>query len=567
MESALRKTTYAGLALFVIFSFAFIRYYFSGCFLLTPDETNYWQWGRHLAPGYHDQAPMIGWLINLSTGFLGHTEQAVRLPSVVMGTVASFYMIILAFRWFGARIAFHTAILSQGILIFFVGGVLATADAIQAAGWAGAACHIAFAYENDKWKNWLLGGFWFGVGILGKFSMGIFLPCAFLYGLFTKEHRSRLAGIKPYAGVLLGLLMLTPPIIWNSMNGWSSLRHVAYLGGANEKTGIHIGLFLEYLGSEALLLTPVVFILCVMAWWKSVTGKKHRINPRIRYLFFTSFPMFAFFLVLSLHTRVYGNWPAPAYLSAAILIALFFHPEKKLKNMPPSISIDMAQPENNAEKAVEKTGETSFDIPDGNAEAKKHDIEITEIKELKQEQWRDIWHYGLVTAYLITVVVAVQTAWSIFPLPGKLDRTARETAGWEDLGVNVDMMKKSMPSPENTFIFGFRYQIASELAFYTPGQPETVSINRWNRPNVYDYWFTDKELAGKDAVGVTDRDPQLYYSRLMTVFEKVDIPVELKIYNRKKNREVQTFYIFRAYGFKGGLRWEPSDQNDIRAIK
>lgn len=133
--------------------------------------------------------------------------------------------------------------------------------------------------------------------------------------------------------------------------------------------------------------------------------------------------MFAFFLFLSLHTRVYGNWPAPAYLSAVILIALFFHPEKKLKNMPPSISIDMAQPEKNAEKSVEKnigiTGETAFDIPDGNAEAKKHDTETTEIKELKQEQWRDIWHYGLVTAYLITVVVAVPDSLEHIPAAWK----------------------------------------------------------------------------------------------------------------------------------------------------
>lgn len=574
MESALRRSTYASLAFFIIIGFTLIRYYFSSYFPLTPDETNYWQWGRHLAWGYHDQAPMIGWLINLSTRYLGHTEQAVRLPNVIMGSIASYYMVLLALRWFGSRIAFHTSILSQGILIFFVGGVLATADATQAAGWAGATYHIAFAYENNRWRNWLLGGFWFGIGILGKFSMGIFLPCAFLYGLFSGEHRPRLAGIKPYAGVSLGLAMFAPVIVWNALNGWNSLRHVAYLGGVNEKAGIKIGLMLEYLGSEALLLTPMVFILCIMAWWKSVSGKKHRANLRIRYLFFTSFPMFAFFLILSLHSRVYGNWPAPAYLTATILIALFFHPETKLKKITSTDivqeSAELKNITDNTELNAPEIGENETPNPANdslNQTNTSNPVNEPETKkgEDEKERSRDLWHYGLVSAYLITAIVAVQTAWQVFPIPGKLDRSARETTGWKELGLNVDTIRKSMPNPSNTFIFGFRYQIASELAFYTPGQPETVSINRWNRPNVYDYWFTDDELRTKDAVGVTDRDPQGYLTKLNSVFDRVEQPVELKIV--KKGKEIQSFYIFKAYGFKGGLRWEPPNKDDIRSTK
>lgn len=564
-ERPISRSAYAALAFFILICSTFIRYYFSALFPLTPDETNYWQWGRHLAWGYHDQAPLIGWIINLSTRYLGHTEQAVRLPNVILASIASYYMVLLSIRWFGSKIAFHTSILSQGILIFFVGGVLATADAGQAAGWAGATYHIALAYENDRWRNWLCAGFWFGIGILGKFSMGIFLPCAFFYGLFTKEHRPRLAGIKPYAGVSLGLLMFSPVIIWNAMNGWNSLRHVAYLGGANEKTGMKIGLALEYLGSEALLLTPMVFILCIMAWWKAISGKKHRTNHRIRYLFFTSFPMFAFFLALSLHTRVYGNWPAPAYLTATILIALFFHPEKRIINKTP---VNNAQTFESTGQEEESPSALNNEGPDEltNTDTPEDIPEFSDPKKIKNEErkgrTRDLWHYALVSAYLITAVVAVQTAWQIIPLPGKLDRSARETTGWKELGTDVDSMRKSMPDPSKTFIFGFRYQIASELAFYTPGQPETVSINRWNRPNVYDYWFRDEDLLGKDAVGVTDREPQAYLTRLRSVFERVEEPVELKIMTREK--EIQTFYIFKAYGFKGGLKWEPPTKDDIR---
>lgn len=128
-----------------------------------------------------------------------------------------------------------------------------------------------------------------------------------------------------------------------------------------------------------------------------------------------------------------------------------------------------------------------------------------------------------------------------------------------------------MPNPEKAFLFGLRYQTASELAFYTPGQPQTVSINRWKRPNVYDYWWQDRDFMGWDAVGASYY-PDAHKTMLNQIFERVAPPVPLKIFRKRvfssdpaEKEYVKTLYIYRAYGFKGGLRWEPPDPSDIRA--
>ena len=162
-----------------------------------------------------------------------------RFPSVVAVAVASAYMVAMARRWVSARAAFQTAVLTQSILAFNVGGLLATPDGLQAAGWAAAAYHVARAYEDGSWSQWLLGGAWFGFGILSKYTMVIFLPGAYLYGLFSSAHRPRLAGIRPYVGVALGTAMFAPVILWNAANNWNSVRHVAYIGGANEGFALH----------------------------------------------------------------------------------------------------------------------------------------------------------------------------------------------------------------------------------------------------------------------------------------------------------------------------------------
>lgn len=513
-----------------IVGFSLFRLLYSGAFLLAPDEANYWQWSRHMAWGYHDQAPMIAWAIRLATFLFGHTETVVRLPSILAMAIASAYMVAIAGRWISSRAAFHTAILSQAILEFNIGGLLATPDGLQAVAWAGASYHVAVAFEENRWSQWLKAGLWFGFGMLSKYTMVIFLPSVYLYGLLSQVHRKRLAGIRPYIGLLLGTIMFLPVIYWNAKNSWNSVRHVAFLGGANEQFTIHLNFFGDYFASQAGLLSPLVFLLILLAWPISLS-KRFRTEKWIyAFLFFTSCPMVAGFAVLSLHTRVYGNWPGAGFLTASILIAAFFagKANNTLKNSSQIINY------------IGRIG-------------------------------RKTWPWAVGTSYLLTALVLIQVIWPVMPIPTGLDRTSTEIQGWKNLGQTAGEMVHHMPNPGKTFLFGLRYQTASELAFYAPGKPLTVSINKWKRPNVYDYWWKDDDLIGWDAVGVT-YDSQSHTNRLYQVFEHVDPPLELKIYRdsvfKKKEpieKPVKILYLYRAYGFKGGLRWAPPYMSDIRA--
>jgi len=522
MNHATDRRFYMQMAWAWIGAFTLFRLIYAGQFLLVPDETNYWQWSRHLAWGYHDQAPLIAWAIKLATMLMGHTEIAVRLPSILSMTVVSAYLVLIARRWVGNRAAWHTALLTQGILLFNVGGLLATADGLQAAAWAGATYHVARGYEKGTWIQWLAGGAWFGIGLLSKYTMVLFLPGAFVYGLVAREHRARLATLRPYLGVLAGLALFIPVILWNADNNWNSVRHVAYIGGANEAFALHLRFFGDYLASQAGLLSPLVFILVGMAWWRGLARQNFGDQWIYPYLTITSLPMFALFAVLSLHTRVYGNWPGSAYLAPMVLIPAFFSATPYTKTQPPRPSFGTR-----------------------------------------------LWPWAVGSTYLFSALVLLQVVWPVLPLAPSMDRTATEIQGWDQLGQKAADLHRAMPNPDRTFLFGLRYQTASELAFYTPGQPSTVSINKWMRPNVYDYWWQDADLIGWDAVGVTF-EADHHETRLNRIFDRVEPPVKLEIKRRPfwgqaPDEHIKTFYLYRAYGFKGGLRWEPQDKTDVRA--
>jgi undecaprenyl-diphosphatase len=214
--------------------------------------------------------------------------------------------------------------------------------------------------------------------------------------------------------------------------------------------------------------------------------------------------------------RIYGNWPAPAYLTAIILVAALYSP------------------------------------------ARHNGI----------SQQAHFWKASVILAYLITLPLLVHLVYPILPLPPRLDRIAKETAGWDQLGTRIRQEVAAMTRPEQTFIFGLRYQYASELAFYTPGRPETVSINRWARPNVYDYWTDEHDLIGKDGIGVYEWKGMA--ERIARLFERIDPPETVTLYRDSPwfgRQAVQTLYIIRGYRFKGGLHWQPRDTSDIRATR
>ncbi|MCW5213211.1 glycosyltransferase family 39 protein [Desulfobulbus sp. TB] len=524
-----KKTGYIRLTWLVLGLGLLVRLLMSGQFLLVPDEAYYWQWSRYPALGYYDHPPMIAWGIWLATTLFGHSEFAIRLPTVLALAFASVYLCLLTAHWFTWKTALQVALLSQIVLLLTGSALIATPDGMLLLCWAAACYHAAQAVEKNKLLQWLLTGIWFGLGLLSKYTMLLFLPSLFFAMLFTSAYRKQLLGYKPWLGLMCGFLLFFPVILWNAQNNWVTFRHVLFQGGGSG-TGLTLSHLPDFLGTQAILVSPVIFLFIIASWVKGWTkeweDQDHVLPARISFLLWMSLTTFLVFFLLSLHVRIYGNWPAPAYLTAFILIAALYSPGQ-------------VGQVNEVGKKIEK----------------------------KTAQYR-LWWFGLGLAFVVSMLILAQLLYPILPLKVALDRTARETKGWDTLGKLVDQEIQDMPQPKETFIFGLRYQLASELAFYMQGQPRTVSINRWSRPNVYDFWFTDKMLLGKDAVGIFEHE--LVITVLPKVFERVD-PVKKITLMRTgpwfDEETVQTLYMARCYDFTGGLAWAPKDPADIRAVE
>jgi len=162
-------------------------------------------------------------------------------------------------------------------------------------------------------------------------------------------------------------------------------------------------------------------------------------------------------------------------------------------------------------------------------------------------RWKNFGRVALVFTAIVTLLLHLD---ALFPFL-TFSASADTVTGYRQLGRVVGSIANDMPDKERLIYIGYEYKSASEMAFYLPGKPETVSNNVVGKPGLqYDYWCDPDTLIGRDAIFVYDqRNEYKEFDRLKSLFDNVVAESPLKIY--RMDRLVTTFHIYRCYNYKG----------------
>jgi 4-amino-4-deoxy-L-arabinose transferase-like glycosyltransferase len=511
-----RSGYYRNLAILLLLALTLFHLWYIGAgFLdLAPDEAHYWEWSRRLDWSYYSKGPMVAYLIAASTRLCGNTEFCVRLPAALMalGTVSVIFL--LARRLFASERAGFLAVLACSVIpLYAAGSILMTIDAPLAFFWALALFGVQRATSNAKgdsqetarnWGWWFLFGCALGLGLQSKYSMALFLLCLSLYMVLTPRARSCLKEKRLYFALLLGVALFTPVIVWNAGHDWVSLWHVMGQAGLLDRgAGFSMKSFLEFLGSQIGVVSPLLFFALVAALVRSGRlGLADQKDPHL-FLFLFSSPFLAFFLVWSLFQKVQANWAAPAYLMATVALAAWWD---ELLNR------------------VEGTRKWLLGTAIGMV---------------------------LLPGTLMIVVGHFPGALRLvgIDLPPQVDLT-KKLQGWRELGAAAGKMME-MSRDRKIFLASDSYQVASELAFYVPGQPKVYNISLGRRMNQYDIWGGLDSLQGEDLLLVTLGDGDVHPS-LRNACRKVEkVQVVTTFY---LGRPANSFSFFNCEQYKGVLQ-------------
>ena len=504
---------------------------------LSPEEAQYWDWSRRLDLSYYSKGPGIAYLIALARRLGGDTALAVRLPAVILGALLPLVAFRLARETTGSdRIAFWSVAALTAMPLYAAGGLLMTTDTPVVLCWAVAVYAVWRAAGPARAAGWWhAAGAALAAGLLTKYTILLAVPCL---GAFLWTHPKRhalLRGRGPWIVAAWLAAGSIPIVVWNWGHDWVSFRHVvgqATGGGASwwQSAG-------ETIGVQAGVVSPLLFVASLAGIGHAAARGLGRRDAGPLVLFWTSGPVLAFFLLWSLGGKIQGNWPAPAYFTAAIAAAAWA----------------LARPEDRQRRAGRR-----------------------------RKALLALWAASIILG--VAVQAAALAPWPVRALGHLLTRLAgppqgtagaagallrragrllaegadpcKRLCGWQALAARVNATRSTLPGAppgaarpgDPPFIASDRYQLASLLAFYVPGHPHTYAVNLGGRLTQYDIWGGLDGERGRNGIFVT-YGYQPLPPELERAFERIE--VEPRVVVMEGDRLLHGFFVVRGFGFRG----------------
>jgi 4-amino-4-deoxy-L-arabinose transferase-like glycosyltransferase len=284
------------------------------------DETYYWLWGQHLALGYFDHPPLVGWTQWLASS-LGWNTIGLRalVLLTLMGDIALLYGFarhIAGAAW--REMFWATTALFVATPIFFGLTNLALPDHLLvffalAAIYAFTRFRAAYEAGVPRWRFVYLAALAVGFATLSKYSGALLAACIFLIIVFTPRLRGLFRSPHLYFAMALVIVMQAPVLIWNMQHDWASFGFV--FGGRRIDGEVGPWGLAGYILGFPLVLSP--FLLWPLGRFLFPRGDGNNFN-RLVFWFST-----LGFLAASLFTDILIHWNAIAYAAVLPFLALY----------------------------------------------------------------------------------------------------------------------------------------------------------------------------------------------------------------------------------------------------
>jgi hypothetical protein len=292
--------------------------------------------------------------------------------------------------------------------------------------------------------------------------------------------------------------------------------------GQGSGDGLDTGKFLIAIGGQFGAWSPVIFGFLIIAFITVV--RQQIISDADRFVVWTSIPIFAFFCLMGLTSRILPHWTSAGWWTGSILVSSVI-----LRK------IQLPQP--------------------------------------VAKRWRRWTAAAVITGLVMTSLIYVALFLPVvrpvynrareislslnqkYPAVKPLDPfetgfdISNELFGWQDIARQVESIRTRMPHPATTFVFGHRFHPTSQLAVYL--EPSTVATTLHHRYNQYRLWFAAEEHVGWDALFVVDQKrhherARRYRSLFDTMARQ---PIEIKIY--RNGRLARKIKVYKFFGYKG----------------
>ena len=302
---------------------------------LPLDTIEHLAWASDLQFGYNKHPPLVAWILEIFYQIFGNQDWAYYFLSQLF--IISTFLIVYEFSKNFFQNPNHSLIsilLLEGIFFYNFTTPEFNVNVCQLPFWALSVLYFWKGFRNNETKNWLLFGFFAGLGVLSKYLF-IYLLLAidifFIYIFFNKK-----INYKSLISLIVFFLVLLPHLIWLNENNYTTIAYAFNRTGIDEfSLTNHLTNPLVFLSKQMLILIPFFFMLFFL-----LSRIKMQLNFKDKKLLFLIFvnilPIILMFLT-SLFTgaKIRTMWMTPFYLFFGVLFVYVFKSQinlSKLKN-------------------------------------------------------------------------------------------------------------------------------------------------------------------------------------------------------------------------------------------
>lgn len=283
---------------------------------LFVDEAQYWLWGQDLAFGYYSKPPLIGWVIRLSTELAGSDAPFwVRLPAPLFHGATALILGGIAARIFDRRTGIAVALGFVTLPMVALGSLLISTDTIMFPFLAAALAFYLSLLRRPSLGIAVLAGIALGLAVLAKYAAVYYLLCAGLAALILPSARPDLRSVMLI--LLAFLITISPNIVWNIANGFSTLEHTLdnadWVRDPGARAGLNLSGLAEFFAAQFAVIGPVPFAALLIA-----ATRWRNLSPALRLFVVFSLPIVAVVCTQALLSKAYANWAASAYLAGVL---------------------------------------------------------------------------------------------------------------------------------------------------------------------------------------------------------------------------------------------------------
>jgi hypothetical protein len=193
------------------------------------DELLYFSLGQHPAFGYATVPPLIGWIAWIMQHIFGNSLFAVRFFPALLSGVMVFLIAALTKELGGSGYARILA--AAGIILSIFGlrtFLLFQPVHIDLILWTLCLFLVVKYINTSSGKYLILLGIALGLALLNKYLIGVLVFSFLIIIPFTK-HKSLFINRNFWYGILAGILVFLPNLIWQVANGFPVINHMKEL--------------------------------------------------------------------------------------------------------------------------------------------------------------------------------------------------------------------------------------------------------------------------------------------------------------------------------------------------